>query len=48
MFRLQVSRGIWAVDRAEIGAGLHCAWFGSKTLMDHQMDDLRGDILVGG
>jgi len=41
----QVSSEIWAVDRARVSAGLQGAWFGSRALMGHQIDDLRVYIL---
>ena len=37
----QVSSEIWGVNQARVSVELECARFGSRVLMDHQMDDLR-------
>ena len=42
--KFQLLHDIRAVNQARVSAGMECTWFGSRALMDHQMDDLRGHI----
>jgi len=41
MSKFQVLSEIWGVNRIRISARLEYAWFGSRFLMGHEMDDLK-------